>query len=111
MGLIKTLLTLGFQNTVRTVATGCAIDIFKDIVSRTTVTPIGILISGIYPIDRSVASAYFRPLFIPVTLSVCENERESGTLPPVTPHECKDTKKAIEGIKVLVIEPGWNLEH
>lgn len=40
-----------------------------------------------------------------------ERERVSGTLPPVTPHECKDTKKAIEGIKVLVIEPGWNLEH
>ncbi len=25
--------------------------------------------------------------------------------------DCKDTKKAIEGIKVLVIEPDWNLEH
>lgn len=34
------------------------------------------------------------------------------TPPLVTPlHQCEDTKKAIEGIKVLVIEPGWNSEH
>lgn len=57
--LLLYLLTPGFQNTVRTVATGCVVDTLIDIVARTTVTPIDILISGTYPTDRSVASAYF----------------------------------------------------
>lgn len=74
--LLLYLLTPGFQNTVRTVATGCVVDTFRDIDSRTTVTPIDILISGTYPTDRSVASAYFPPFYILVTLSVCENKRE-----------------------------------
>lgn len=59
--LLLYLLATGFHNTVRTVATGYVVDTLIDIVSRTTVTPIDILISGTHPTDRSVASAYFPP--------------------------------------------------
>lgn len=45
-----------------------------------------------------------------VQVCACERGKESSSTYFNLP-ECKDTKKAIEGIKVLVIEPDWNLEH
>ena len=45
-----------------------------------------------------------------VQVCACERGKESNSTYFNLP-ECKDTMKAIEGIKVLVIEPDWNLEH
>lgn len=43
-------------------------------------------------------------------MCVCLRENESNST-YFNLSDCKDTKKAIEGIKVLVIESDWNLEH
>lgn len=70
----------------------------ENVHQRTAPSSAGLFLLAVWTMGREWASVLER-----------ERERESSSSDLC---DCKDTKKAIEGIKVLlVIEPDWNLEH